>query len=74
MADARDFILSYGWVLALCAAGMAMLAILVWRAHARRKRRDRRRVRNIARQRVWDWLMMRQNVRRLTHQPDEEQV
>ena len=73
MTNSGDFWLSYGWVVAVI-AGLAMLALLVWRSRTRRERRDRQRVRRLARQRAWDWLMMRQNVRRLTYRPDEDQA
>jgi hypothetical protein len=69
-----DFISSYGWLLALVAAMIATGIVLAWRARAQRSRRERQRVRRLARQRMWDWLMMRPNVRRLTHQPDQDQV
>ncbi|MCA1198817.1 hypothetical protein K9B35_12640 [Sphingomonas sp. R647] len=65
-----DFISSYGWLLALVAALIVTSIVLAWRARAQRSRRERQRVR----QRMWDWLMMRPNVRRLTHQPDQDQV
>ena len=74
MTKFGDFISSYGWVLALAVAAAAAFGVLAMRARARRERRDRQRVRRLARQRMWDWLMMRQNVRRLTYQPDEEQL
>ncbi|RYY46632.1 MAG: hypothetical protein EOP59_02510 [Sphingomonadales bacterium] len=69
-----DFISSYGWLLALVAALIVTSIVLAWRARAQRSRRERQRVRRLARQRMWDWLMMRPNVRRLTHQPDQDQV
>ena len=69
-----DFISSYGWLLALVAAIIATGVVLAWRARTRRTRRERRRVRRLARQRTWDWLMMRPKVRRLTHQPEHDQV
>lgn len=74
MAKFADLISSYGWALALAAAAIVAFVVLTLRAQARRDRRDRQRVRRLARQRMWDWLMMRQNVRRLTYQPDEEQL
>ena len=74
MSNFAGFISSYGWMLALGAAGTVTLVVLAMRARARRNRRDRQRVRRLARQRMWDWLMMRQNVRRLTYHPDEEQL
>ncbi len=74
MANFADLISSYGWALALGAAAVLALIVLTTRARARRDRRDRQRVRRLARQRMWDWLMMRQNVRRLTYRPDEEQL
>jgi membrane protein implicated in regulation of membrane protease activity len=74
MSNFAGFISSYGWTLALAAAAVLTLVVLTLRARARRERRDRQRVRRLARQRMWDWLMMRQNVRRLTHQPDEDQI
>ena len=70
MANFGDVISSYGW--ALAAAAMAVFVVLTMRARARRGRRNRQRVRRLARQRMWDWLMMRQNVRRLTYRPDED--
>ncbi|MFN6936322.1 MAG: hypothetical protein ACK4NZ_14370, partial [Tsuneonella sp.] len=63
MAHFGDFMLSYRWPLALGAAMVATSVVLAWRARERR-----------APQRVWDWLMMRPNVRRLTHQPEHDQV
>ncbi len=69
-----DFISSYGWLLALVAALIATGVGLAWRARMQRTRRQQRRVRRIARQRTWDWLMMRPKVRRLTHQPEHDQV
>ena len=74
MANFGDFMSSYGWALALGAAATGALVILTMRARARRDRRNRQRVRRLARQRMWDWLMMRQNMRRLTYQPDDEQL
>ena len=74
MSNFADFLSSYGWPLALCAAATVIMTVLAIRARARRDRRDRQRVRRLARQRMWDWLMMRQNVRRLTYRPDEDQI
>ena len=74
MVKFAGLISSYGWALALGAAGAVTLVVLALRARARQDRRNRQRVRRLARQRMWDWLMMRQNVRRLTHRPDEEQL
>ncbi len=74
MANFGDLIASYGRWLALVAAFATVLVILAWRARERRIRRDKRRVRRLARQRVWDWLMLRPQVRRLTHQPGDEQI
>ena len=64
---------SYGWALALAGVILALM-LLVWRAKLRKQRRSRQRVRRLARQRAWDWLMMRKNVRQLTYQPDEDQA
>ena len=72
MVDAEKFVLSYAWLLALVAGGV-LAAGLVWRARAKTARRERRRTRNIARQRTWDWLMMRRNVKRLTHHSGGDQ-
>jgi type II secretory pathway component PulF len=74
MSNFAGFISSYGWTLALGAAAALTLVVLTLRARAQRERRDRQRVRRLARQRMWDWLMMRQNVRRLTYRPDEEHL
>ncbi len=74
MTNFEGLVSSYGWALALGAAAAAALIVLTLRARAQRTRRHRQRVRRLARQRMWDWLMMRQNVRRLTYQPDEDQV
>jgi hypothetical protein len=74
MATFADLISSSGWALALATAAIVTLVVLTLRARARRDRRDRQRVRRLARQRMWDWLMMRQNVRRLAYRPDEDQI
>lgn len=74
MANFSNLIAPYGRWLALVAAFAAMLVMLGWRARERRKRREKRRVRRLARQRVWDWLMLRPQVRRLTHQPQDDQI
>lgn len=74
MTNFGDLIASNGRWLALVVAFATVLVILAWRARERRIRRDKRRVRRLARQRVWDWLMLRPQVRRLTHQPGEDQV
>ncbi|HEV7287692.1 hypothetical protein [Sphingomonas sp.] len=63
MAHFGDVMLSYGWPLALGAAMVATSVVVAWGARARR-----------APQRMWDWPMMRPNVRRLTHQPEHDQV
>ena len=73
MTNSGDFWPPYGWTLAVIAA-ILVLGLLVWRNRSRQQRRDRQRVRRLARQRAWDWLMMRQNVRRLTYRPDEDRA
>ncbi|WP_066662023.1 MULTISPECIES: hypothetical protein [unclassified Sphingomonas] len=74
MAKFGDLIASYGQPLALVAVLAVVMLALVWRARERRIRREQRRVRRLARQRVWDWLMLRPQVRRLTHQPKDDQI
>ena len=68
-----DLVASYGWALAVAGVILA-LTVLVLRARVRKQRRGRQRVRRLARQRAWDWLMMRKNVRALTYQPDKDQA
>ena len=72
MMYSGDLMPSYGWALALTGIILALI-LLIWRTKLRKQRRSRQRVRRLARQRAWDWLMMRKNVRALTYQPDEDQ-
>jgi len=70
MTSFAEFALPNGWTLAGLAVTV-VLGLFVWRRRAQTARRERRRIRNIARQRTWDWLMVRRNVKRLTHHKGE---
>ncbi|MCW4461946.1 hypothetical protein OK349_09525 [Sphingomonas sp. BT-65] len=68
----RELLVGYGWAM-LPLGAIVGFALLLARRNARRvraERRGRRRQRNIAHRRAWDWLMGRARLR-ITHAPEE---
>jgi len=70
----RDMILSYGWIgVPLAVAAWFVIRNLRRRAQRERSvRRREKRIRNIAHQRAWDWLIGSSRRLRITHVPEKD--